>query len=163
MGERGGSHTHAHIVCLFYTNLHTHTFCYYDNNRLTLELKTLADVGLVGLPNAGKSTFLTAVSNAHPRIAPYPFTTLNPHLGVVDFADYWRMRVADIPGIIPGAHRNRGLGHSFLRHIERNKVLLYIVDARFAASSHSVCMCMTETETERETGRQGERERRGRR
>ncbi|EGD76224.1 hypothetical protein PTSG_00927 [Salpingoeca rosetta] len=99
-----------------------------EEKRFVLELKTLADVGLVGMPNAGKSTFLNAVSNAHPRVAPYPFTTLNPHLGVVDFSDYWRMRVADIPGILPGAHENKGLGHNFLRHIERNAVLLYIID-----------------------------------
>ncbi|KAJ2277887.1 GTPase of the mitochondrial inner membrane that associates with the large ribosomal subunit, partial [Coemansia sp. RSA 371] len=95
---------------------------------LELELKTLADVGLVGMPNAGKSTFLGAVSNAHPKIAPYPFTTLNPYIGTVDFRDTFQMTVADIPGLIPGAHRNVGLGHSFLRHVERSRVLVYIVD-----------------------------------
>ncbi|KAI1317760.1 GTPase of the mitochondrial inner membrane that associates with the large ribosomal subunit [Mortierella claussenii] len=95
---------------------------------LTLELKTIADAGLVGLPNAGKSTFLQAVSNAHPAIAPYPFTTLNPYIGTVDYSDSYQVKVADIPGLIRGAHRNVGLGHSFLRHVERSKVLVYVID-----------------------------------
>ncbi|CAI2163269.1 7333_t:CDS:2, partial [Funneliformis geosporum] len=95
---------------------------------LELELKAIADAGLVGLPNAGKSTFLTAVSNAHPKIAPYPFTTLNPYIGTVDYSDRFQLTVADIPGIIQGAHKNIGLGHAFLRHIERSKVLVYVVD-----------------------------------
>ena len=101
-----------------------------EERRVHMELKTIADVGLVGLPNAGKSTFLTAVSNAHPKIAPYPFTTLNPFLGVVEFADFFRLTVADIPGLAIGAHQNVGLGHSFLRHIERTNILLYIIDMR---------------------------------
>jgi GTP-binding protein len=96
--------------------------------NLEFELKTLADAGLVGLPNAGKSTLLKAVSNAHPQIAPYPFTTLNPYVGTIDFADYWTMTVADMPGILPGAHQNLGLGLRFLRHIERNKVFVYVID-----------------------------------
>ncbi|KAK3845641.1 MAG: obg family GTPase CgtA [Linnemannia gamsii] len=95
---------------------------------LTLELKTIADAGLVGLPNAGKSTFLQAVSNAHPAIAPYPFTTLNPYIGTVDYSDSYQVKVADIPGLIRGAHMNVGLGHSFLRHVERSKVLVYVID-----------------------------------
>lgn len=95
---------------------------------LELELKTIADAGLVGLPNAGKSTFLSAVSNAHPKIASYPFTTLNPYIGTVDFVDSFQLTVADIPGLIKGAHKNVGLGHAFLRHIERSKVLVYVVD-----------------------------------
>ncbi|PKY23453.1 GTP-binding protein Obg/CgtA, partial [Rhizophagus irregularis] len=95
---------------------------------LELELKTIADAGLVGLPNAGKSTFLTAVSNAHPKIAPYPFTTLNPYIGTVDYSDRFQLTIADIPGLIQGAHKNVGLGHSFLRHIERSKVLVYVID-----------------------------------
>lgn len=92
------------------------------------ELKSIADVGLVGLPNAGKSTFLAAVSRALPKIGNYPFTTLNPYIGTIDFPDYWSMTVADLPGIIQGAHKNIGLGHTFLRHIERSKVLVYIID-----------------------------------
>ncbi|RHZ82255.1 hypothetical protein Glove_110g68 [Diversispora epigaea] len=95
---------------------------------LELEVKTIADVGLVGLPNAGKSTFLTAVSNAHPKIAPYPFTTLNPYIGTVDYFDRYQITIADIPGLIKGAHKNIGLGHSFLRHVERSKVLVYVID-----------------------------------
>ncbi|KAH9270952.1 obg family GTPase CgtA [Batrachochytrium salamandrivorans] len=93
-----------------------------------LELKTMADAGLVGLPNAGKSTLLKATSNAHPKIAPYPFTTLNPYVGTIDFQDFWTMTIADIPGIIKGAHDNLGLGHRFLRHIERTKLLVYVID-----------------------------------
>ncbi|MCM8527215.1 MAG: GTPase ObgE [Lentisphaeraceae bacterium] len=95
---------------------------------LLLELKTIADVGLVGYPNAGKSTFLKAVSDAEPKTAPYPFTTLHPMVGVLQFDDYTRMTIADIPGLIDGASENIGLGHHFLRHIERTKVLLYVLD-----------------------------------
>ncbi|MCM8541277.1 MAG: GTPase ObgE [Lentisphaeraceae bacterium] len=95
---------------------------------LLLELKTIADVGLVGYPNAGKSTFLKAVSDAEPKTAPYPFTTLHPMVGVLQFDDYTRMTIADIPGLIDGASENTGLGHHFLRHIERTKVLLYVLD-----------------------------------
>ncbi|PVU87943.1 hypothetical protein BB561_006110 [Smittium simulii] len=95
---------------------------------LELELKSVADVGLVGMPNAGKSTFIGAVSNAHPRIAPYPFTTLNPYIGTVDLDKSNQITIADIPGIIKGAHMNKGLGHSFLRHVERSKVLAYVID-----------------------------------
>jgi GTP-binding protein len=92
------------------------------------ELRMMADVGLVGYPNAGKSTLLTAISKARPKIAPYPFTTLHPQIGIVEYEDFFRLTVCDVPGLIEGAHKNVGLGHSFLRHIQRCKILVLLLD-----------------------------------
>lgn len=99
-----------------------------ETRVLRLDLKSVADVGLVGYPNAGKSTLLRAISGAKPKVAPYPFTTLNPIIGTVVFDDYRTIKVADIPGLIDGASEGVGLGHDFLRHIERTKFLVFIVD-----------------------------------
>lgn len=95
---------------------------------LILELKSIADVGLVGFPNAGKSTLLGAFSRAQPAVGDYAFTTLRPNIGNLTYEDFFSVKIADIPGLIKGAHENRGLGHAFLRHVERTQVLTYVVD-----------------------------------
>ncbi len=97
--------------------------------QVELELKLIADVGLVGFPNAGKSTLISALAHVRVKIAAYPFTTLQPNLGFIQCEDYSRIFIADIPGIIEGAHKNRGLGFEFLRHVERTKLLLFILDS----------------------------------
>lgn len=107
-----------------------------EEGEYRLELKIMAEVGLVGYPNAGKSTLLTAISRARPKVAPYPFTTLHPQIGIVEYADYHRLTVCDIPGLIEGAHNNVGLGHAFLRHIARCKVLVLLLDMAGTDARH---------------------------
>jgi GTP-binding protein len=99
-----------------------------EEGSFLFELRIMAEVGLVGYPNAGKSTLLTAISKARPKIAPYPFTTLHPQIGIVEYDDWHRLTVCDVPGLIEGAHMNVGLGHEFLRHIQRCKILVLLLD-----------------------------------
>lgn len=103
--------------------------------ELRLTLKSIADIGLVGFPNAGKSTLLGSISRAKPEVAPFPFTTLHPYIGTVEFTDGEQLTVADIPGLIEGAHENKGLGHRFLRHVERTSMLTYVIDCSLSMQS----------------------------
>ncbi|MDP9005041.1 MAG: GTPase ObgE [Verrucomicrobiota bacterium] len=110
-----------------------------EQGHFLFELRTMADAALVGYPNAGKSTLLGKLSAAHPKVAPYPFTTLHPIVGVVEFgADFRRASIADIPGLIEGAHRNVGLGHDFLRHITRCRILLFVLDIAGSEGHHPI-------------------------
>ena len=99
-----------------------------EETEIWLELKLKADVGLVGYPNAGKSTLLSQLTHAHPKIAPYPFTTINPIVGTMEYENFSRLKIADIPGLIEGAHDGVGLGHQFLRHIERSRFIIFVLD-----------------------------------
>ena len=109
-----------------------------EQGHFWLELRTIADAALVGYPNAGKSTLLGKLSAAHPKVAPYPFTTLHPIVGVIEFEGYRRASIADIPGLIEGAHRNVGLGHDFLRHITRCRLLLFVLDIAGSEGRHPI-------------------------
>jgi GTP-binding protein len=99
-----------------------------EQRRLRLDVKIVADIGLIGFPNAGKSTLLAAISHAHPKIANYPFTTLQPVIGTIQYDTFTRLKLVDIPGLIQGAHTGAGLGHTFLRHVERTRGLVYVID-----------------------------------